>query len=79
MLTPQLVETHDKKKIEGNRKIINDVGTIRIDIHRTTTLGTRCDAKGNNLPKSCQTDLAEKALKGQALSHSTSGLVLTGL
>ncbi|KAJ3568174.1 hypothetical protein NPX13_g6511 [Xylaria arbuscula] len=70
LLTYLIVDEAKKERVEGDRKIANGLGTIHVDFFRATirapSTGHVTDANSGGF------ELAEKALKGKAISHGTS-------
>ncbi|KAI1364963.1 hypothetical protein F5Y08DRAFT_305483 [Xylaria arbuscula] len=64
------IDEAKKERVEGDRKIANGLGTIHVDFFRATirapSTGHVTDANSGGF------ELAEKALKGKAISHGTS-------
>ena len=66
-----LVESDDLVQIKDNKNAITDLGTIEVKAHRTNITG-EYNGIVTAYPSSTPAEVAEKALKGQALSHSAS-------
>lgn len=59
------------EKVEADKKLVEKLGTIEVQVHRGNLNGI-LGPLNQAPPSAIRTPLAEKALKGRALSHSTS-------